>query len=29
MADQLLWRTAIGFAAFLRLLTDMRCCENS
>ena len=29
MADQLLWRTAIGFTAFLRFLTDMRCCENS
>jgi len=21
--------TAIGFTAFLRFLTDMRCCENS
>jgi len=29
MADQLLGRTAIGFTAFLRFLTDMRCCENS
>jgi len=29
MADQLLWRTATGFTAFLRFLTDMRCCENS
>jgi len=28
MADQLLWRTAVGFTAFLRFLTDMRCCEN-
>jgi len=30
MADQLLWRlTAIGFTAFLRFPTHMRCCENS
>jgi len=32
MADQLLYfdvPTAIGFTAFLRFLTDMRCCENS
>jgi len=29
MVDQLLWRTAIGFTAILRFLTDMRCCENS
>jgi len=29
MADQLLWRTAIGFTVFLRFLTDMRWCENS
>jgi len=28
MADQLLWRTAIGFTAFLRFLTEIRCCEN-
>ena len=29
MADQLRWRTDIGFTAFLRFLTDMRCCENT
>ena len=29
MADQLLRRTAIGSTAFLRFLTDLRCCENS
>ena len=29
IADQSLWPTAIGFAAFLRFLTDMRHCENS
>jgi len=29
MADQLLARTAIGFRAFLRFLTDMWCFENS
>jgi len=29
MADQLLWRTALGFTAFLSFLTDMLCCENS
>jgi len=28
MADQLLSCTAIGFMAFLRFLTDMRCCES-
>jgi len=29
MADQLLSRAAFGFTAFLRFLTDMRCCKNS
>jgi len=29
MADQLLWRAAVGFTAFLRFLTDLWCCENS
>ena len=29
MADQPLWRTAIGFTAFLRFLSDMQCCVNS
>jgi len=29
MADQLPRRTAIGFTAFLRFLTDTRCCGNS
>jgi len=29
MADQLIYRTAIGFTAFLHYLTDMRCCESS
>jgi len=25
MADQLLWRAATGFTAFLRFLTNLRC----
>jgi len=25
----LIWHIAIGFTAFLRFLTDMRCCENT
>jgi len=29
MADKLLRRTAMGFTAFLRFLTDLRCFENS
>jgi len=27
MADQLLSSAAFGFTAFLRFLTDMRCCK--
>jgi len=28
MADQLPSRNSIGFMAFLRFVTEMRCCEN-
>jgi len=29
MAAQSLSHSLLGFTAFLRFLTDMRCCENS